>query len=159
MVFLVIAKKIPKGHKIVNSLIISSIGMMFLFGSKNVSALIIPSFPPVGIVAISFLGLASYLLLVGIYSIATIVARDITLRKYLSKKVENDTTLLNNIAYAVNENEIQKNVKSLMNYSLKWQQENNKQLEMNQQEIKEIVDSVISEVKEIKSKNDGKMRK
>jgi hypothetical protein len=46
-----------------------------------------------------------------------------------------------------------------MNYSLKWQQENNKQLEMNQQEIKEIVDSVISEVKEIKSKNDGKMRK
>jgi hypothetical protein len=30
---------------------------------------------------------------------------------------------------------------------------------MNQQEIKEIVDSVISEVKEIKSKNDGKMRK
>jgi hypothetical protein len=73
--------------------------------------------------------------------------------------VENDTTLLNNIAYAENENEIQKNVKSLMNYSLKWQQENNKQLEMNQQEIKEIVDSVISEVKEIKSKNDGKMRK
>jgi hypothetical protein len=46
-----------------------------------------------------------------------------------------------------------------MNYSLKWQQENNKQLEMNQQEIKEIVDYVISEVKEIKSKNDGKMRK
>jgi hypothetical protein len=30
---------------------------------------------------------------------------------------------------------------------------------MNQQEIKEIVDYVISEVKEIKSKNDGKMRK
>jgi hypothetical protein len=30
---------------------------------------------------------------------------------------------------------------------------------MNQQEMKEIVDSVISEVKEIKSKNDGKMRK
>jgi uncharacterized membrane protein YhiD involved in acid resistance len=105
------------------------------------------------------MGLASYLLLVGIYSIATIAARDIKLRKYLNKKVENDTTLLNNIAYAENENEIQQNVKSLMNYSLKWQQENNKQLEMNQQEIKEIVDSVISEVKEIKSKNDGKMRK
>ena len=61
-----------------------------------------------GIVAISFMSLASYLLLVGIYSSATIVARDITLRKYLSKKVENDTTLLNNIAYAENENEIEK---------------------------------------------------
>ncbi|MCJ7636996.1 MAG: hypothetical protein MUO21_05855, partial [Nitrososphaeraceae archaeon] len=157
--FLVVAKKIPKGHRIVNSLIISLIGMMFLFGSKNVSALIIPAYPPVGIVAISFMGLASYLLLVGIYSSATIAARDITLRKYLNKKVENDTTLLNNIAYAENENEIQKNVKSLLNYSSQWQQNNNIQLEMNQQEIKEIVDGVISEVKENIMKNDGKMRK
>jgi hypothetical protein len=156
--FLVIAKKIPKGHQIINSLIISSIGMMFLFGSKNISALIISSYPPVGIVAISFLGLASYLLLIGIYSIATIAARDITLRKYLNKKVENDTTLLNNIAYSENENEIQKNVKSLMDYSSQWQQ-NNIQHELNQQEIKEIVEDIISEVKENIIKNDGKMRK
>ena len=156
--FLVIAKKIPKGHQIVNSLIISSIGMMFLFGSKSVSALIIPSYPPVGLVAISFMGLASYLLLVGIYSIATIAARDIKLRKYLNKKVESDTTLLNNIAYSENENEIQKHVKSLMNYSSQWQQ-NNTQHELNQQEIKEIVDDVISEVKENIIKNDGNMRK
>ena len=156
--FLVIAKKIPKRHQIVNSLIISLIGMMFLFGSKNISTLILPSYPPVGIVAISFMGLASYLLLVGIYSSATIAARDITLRKYLNKKVENDTALLNNIAYAENENEIQKNVKSLMNYSSQWQ-ENNNRLEMNQQEIKEIVDDVISEVKANIIKNDGNMRK
>jgi hypothetical protein len=156
--FLVIAKKIPKGHQIVNSLIISLIGMMFLFGSKNVSALIIPSYPPVGIVAISFMGLASYLLLVGIYSIATIAARDIRLRKYLSKKVENDTTLLSNIAYSESESEIQKNVKSLIDYSSQWQQ-NNTQHELNQQEIKEIVDDVISAVKENIVKNDGKIRK
>jgi hypothetical protein len=158
IVFLVIAKKIPKGHKIVNSLIISLIGMMFLFGSKNISALILPFYPPVGIVTISFMGLASYLLLVGIYSSATIAARDITLRKYLNKKVEHDISLLNNIAYAENENEIQKNVKSLLNYSSQWQQNNNR-FEMNQQEIKEIVDDVISEVKANIMKNDGNMRK
>src|SRR5687768_1817782 len=156
--FLVIANKIPKGHQIVNSLIISLIGMMFLFGSKNVSALIMPSYPPIGIVAISFMGLASYLLLVGIYSIVTIAARDIKLRKYLNKKVSNDTILLNNIAYAENENEIQKNVKSLMDYSSQWQQ-NNRQHELNQQEIKEIVNDVISEIKENIIKNDGNMRK
>ena len=155
--FLVIVKKIPKGHRIVNSLIISLIGMMFLFGSKDISELIIPSYPPVGIVAISSMGLASYLLLVGIYSSATIAAQDIVLRKYLSKKVENDTTLLNNIAYSENENEIQKNVKSLMNYLSQWQQ-NNIRHEMNQQEIKEIVNDVISEVKENITKDD-RMRK
>ena len=104
------------------------------------------------------MGLASYLLLVGIYSIATIAARDITLRKYLNKKVENDTKLLNNIAYAENENVIQKNVKSLMDYSSQWQQ-NNTQHELNQPEIKEIVDDIIYAVKENIVKNDDKIRK
>ncbi len=45
-----------------------------------------------------------------------------------------------------------------MNYSSQWQQ-NNAQHELNQQEIKEIVNDVISEVKENVMKNDGKMRK
>jgi hypothetical protein len=148
IVFLVIAKKIPNRHQIVNSLIISLIGMMLLFSSKDISTIILPSYPPLGIVAISFIGLASYLLFIGIYSSATIAARDITLRKYLFKKVENDTALLNNIAYAENEIEIQKNVKSLIIYSSQWQQEQNNQLEMNQQELKGIINDVISEVKE-----------
>lgn len=154
ILFLVIVKKIPKGHQIVHSLIISLIGIMFLFGSKGISALILPAYPPVGITAISFMGLASYLLLIGIYSSATIAARDIKLRKYLYEKVENDTTLLNNIAYAENEIEIEKNVKSLINYSSKWQ-ENNIAREMNQQEIEEIVYDVIATVKENTSRNDS----
>jgi hypothetical protein len=66
--------------------------------------------------------------------------------------------LLTNIAYSESESEIQKNVKSLMDYSSQWQQ-NNIQHELNQQEIKEIVHDVISAVKENIVKNDGKMRK
>jgi hypothetical protein len=149
--FLVIAKKIPKNHKIVNSLILSLFGMMFLFGSKDISALIIPSYPPVGIVAISYMGLASYLLLFGIYSSATIAARDITLRKYLNKKVEKDTSLLMDIAFSEKESEIENHVKSLLSYSEQWQ-ESNMQGEMSQQEIKEIINDVMSEIKENKLK-------
>ena len=144
--FLVIAKKIPKRHNIVNSIIISLFGMMFLFGSKDISPLIVPSYPPVGIVGISYMGLASYLLLVGIYSSATIAARDITLRKYLNKMVGNDTSLLRNIAFSEKESEIEKNVKSLMTYSSEWQ-ENNKRFEIDQHELKDIIEDVISEVK------------
>jgi hypothetical protein len=151
--FLVIAKKIPKRHKIVNSLIISLFGMMFLVGSKDISALIIPSFPPVGIIAISYMGLASYLLLLGIYSSATIAARDINLRTYLNKMVGNDTSLLTNIALSEKESEIEKNVKSLMKYSEQWQ-ENYNPLEMNQQEIREIIDDVIAEVRKTVRKDD-----
>jgi hypothetical protein len=132
---------------------------MLLFSSKDISNIILPSYPPLGIVGISFIGLSSYLLLVGIYSSATIAARDITLRKYLFKKIEHDTSLLNNIAYAENEIEIQKNVKSLLDYSSQWQEEqNNTQLEINQQELKGIINDVISEVKEKTNKN-GKIKK
>ena len=145
--FLVIAKKIPKRHTIVNSLILSLFGMMFLFGSKDISALIIPFYPPVGIVAISYMGLASYLLLFGIYSSATIAARDITLRKYLNKKLGNDTSLLMDIAFSERESEIEKHVKSLLSYSEQWQ-ESNIHGEMSQQEIKAIIDDVMSETKE-----------
>ena len=144
--FLVIAKKIPKRHKIVNSLIISLLGMMFLVGSKDISALIFPSYPPLGIVAISFMSLASYLLLVGIYSSATITARDTNLRTYLSKMVGNDTALLTNIAFSEKESEIEKSVKSLMDYTKQWQ-EDYSPLEINQHEIKDIIDDVMSEVK------------
>jgi hypothetical protein len=146
IVFLVIAKKIPKRHEIVNSLIISLFGMMFLFASKDISTLIIQSYPPLGIVSISFMGLASYLLLVGIYNSATIAARDVNLRKYLANKLENDTTLLMNIAFSEKETEVEKNVKSLFTYSEQWQQDN-RQLEMTQQQIKEVINDVISEVK------------
>ena len=66
--------------------------------------------------------------------------------------------MLNNIAYAENEIEIQKNVKSLITYSSQWQKEQNNQLEMNQQELKGIINDVISEVKEQKNKN-GKIKK
>jgi hypothetical protein len=61
--------------------------------------------------------------------------------------------LLNNIAFSENESEIQKNVKSLMNYSSQWQ-ESNKRFEIDHQEIKEIIDDVISAVKENTNKDD-----
>ena len=51
---------------------------------------------------------------------------------------------------------LKKNVKSLINYSSQWQQENI-QLEMNQQEIKEIIDDVIYEVKE-NARKDNKIK-
>ena len=56
------------------------------------------------------------------------------------------------------EQDSEKNVKSLINYSSHWQQENI-QLEINQQEIKEIIDDVISEVKESKENKDDMIKK
>jgi hypothetical protein len=62
------------------------------------STLNISSYPPLGAVSIAFMGLASYLVYLGIYSAATITARDRSLRKELHHKIENNIMLLKRIA-------------------------------------------------------------
>ena len=55
------------------------------------------------------------------------------------------------IAFSERESEIEKHVKSLLSYSEQWQ-ESNIHGEMSQQEIKAIIDDVMSEIKENKKK-------
>jgi len=157
IVFLVIASKIPKGHQIVNSLLISLMGMMFIFGSKDISALTLATLPPVGIVSISFMGIASYLLLMGMYSISKISSRDTNLRKYISQKVEKDTTLLMNIGLSEKESEIEKNIKPLIDYSVQWQEEH-KEHDISQHEIKAIVSDMVSQIRENIKKEEKKRK-
>jgi hypothetical protein len=59
------------------------------------------------------LGLASYLIYVGIYSSALSVANDVELRKTIRKSVEQQSELLDNIGTAEMERQLQNRVLSL----------------------------------------------
>ena len=91
---------------------------MFLFGSKDISTLIISSYPPLGAVSIAFMGLASYMVYLGIYSAASLTARDKKLRRDLRHKVENNMMLLKSIASSQDQLDIEKKVKPLMKLSV-----------------------------------------
>jgi hypothetical protein len=82
--FLTIASKLTGRGRQRNALILTGIGIMFLFASKDISTLIISSYPPLGAVSIAFIGLASYMVYLGIYSAATLTARDKNLRRDLA---------------------------------------------------------------------------
>ncbi len=62
-------------------MMITGYGMMILFSSNQASALIRFFYPPFGLFTLSFFGLASYLLLIGIYSAVMSVAQDSDLRR------------------------------------------------------------------------------
>lgn len=149
--FLTIATKLTGRGQQRKALILTGIGIMFLFASKDISTLIISSYPPLGAVSIAFIGLASYMVYLGIYSAASL-ARDKKLRRDLRQKVENNVMLLKSIATSQDELDIEKNVKHLMNLSTQWQ-EQNKQHEMTPEEIREIAKDVILEVKMSKRKS------
>lgn len=145
--FLTIATKVTSRIQR-KALILTGIGIMFLFSSKDISTLIISSYPPLGAVSIAFMGLASYMVYIGIYSAASLTARDKKLRRDLRDKVENNMMLLKSIASSQDHLDIENKIKPLMKLSVQWQEEN-EQRDMTQEEIREIAKDVILEVEKI----------
>jgi hypothetical protein len=145
--FLTIATKVT-GRIQRKALILTGIGIMFLFSSKDISTLIISSYPPLGAVSIAFMGLASYMVYIGIYSAASLTARDKKLRRDLRDKVENNMMLLKSIASSQDHLDIENKIKPLMKLSVQWQEEN-EQRDMTQEEIREIAKDVILEIENI----------
>jgi hypothetical protein len=97
-------------HAVKDYMKFSAYGMMLLFTSNQIVGVILAHYPPFGLVGISFLGIASYLVLVGIYSSAISFAEDKNLRKSLYRNVEQETAMLKNIGTSQMEIEIQKKV-------------------------------------------------
>ena len=123
---------------------------MFLFASKDISTLIISSYPPLGAVSIAFMGIASYMVYAGIYNTAAHAARDKKLRRDLRVNVENNIKLLRSIASSQDRLEMEKNVKELMTLTTHLQKEE-EQPDLTQNEIRDIVNDVILEVKKAKN--------
>lgn len=149
--FFVTAVKLPSGGQQRAAMIITGIGIMLLFGSKDISTLIIASYPPLGSLSIAFTGLACYLVYTGIYNAAKLTVRDKKLRRGLREKVENNLLLLRSIATSQDHLDTEKNVRHLMKISTELQAENEQQ-DMTQEEIREVVKDVISELRSSQKK-------
>jgi hypothetical protein len=89
---------------------LTAIGLILLFLCIQVSSLPLLPYPPFGLISISFLGLSSYLILVGIYGSAISVSEDSMLPKSIRKLVIKETRLVDSIATAEMEKEIQNKV-------------------------------------------------
>jgi hypothetical protein len=152
MAFLVIAAKLTSEKEQRKSLIITGIGIMFLFASKDISTIIISSYPPLGVVSIAFMGIASYMVYAGIYNTAAYAARDKKLRRDLRQNIENNVKLLRSIASSQDRIEMEKNVKEVMTLSTRLQKEE-EQPDLTQNEIRDIVNDVILELKKTQKKS------
>lgn len=91
-------------------MIISAYGLVLLFISNQAVLLVnLISFFHF-LVAVSFMGLSSYLLLLGVYSSAISVSEDSKLRQALKQFALNEPKLLDSMGTAHMEQEIQKQV-------------------------------------------------
>ena len=105
--FWIVARSLPHNSIVRDYLIISAFGIVLLFTSNQAIILVSFTYPPFGLVTISFLGISSYLILVGIYSSAISVSQDIRLRKSIKNHALKEVNLLDSIGTAQMQQEIE----------------------------------------------------
>jgi hypothetical protein len=135
-------------NKVKQYMMISAYGMMLLFSSNQASGLVLMPYPPFGLVTVSFFGLASYLLLIGIYSSAISVAEDSNLRSSIRSFALKESRLLDSIGMAQMEQEIEKRVITLTKRTQdRMAEETGIKSSLTEEDMKEYLEEVIREVK------------
>jgi hypothetical protein len=140
--------KVASNPDIKNYMTITSIGMMLLISSNQPSALSLVPYPPFGIVTVSFLALAAYLVLIGITYSAVSIATKTELRIFVRKSLEKQQNLLDNIGTAQMQQRVQNMVsKMTTELSDRISEETGIDTPPDPTEIEEMVMETLEEIK------------
>lgn len=144
-----LAARSLSGSRVKGYLLISAFGMTLLFASNQPTSLILVPYPPFGLVTICFMGLASYLLYVGIYSSALSVSEDSRLRQRIRKEaLKESQQFLDAIGTAEMEQEIEQKV---LRFSKKtkdlMENETGISTSIDEDDIKRYLEEVLIELK------------
>jgi hypothetical protein len=151
--FWMIARNIHKDNVVRSYLIISGYGFVLLFTSNQAMVLTFTQYPPFGLVTISFVGLASYLVLVGIYSSAISISQDANLRREIRHLAIRESKLLDNIGTAQLEQEIVKRVVTVAKkHSASITEKTGVQPSLSEDDMKLYMVEVLREIKTSKKK-------
>jgi hypothetical protein len=142
-------------------MIISGCGLALIFGSEQAVNLATRTYPPFGLATTSFFGLASYLVLIGIYSSALSVSEDSKLRSTIRNFAMKESRLLDSIGTAEMQRGIERKVIALTKQNQdRMEEETGIQSSLSEDDMKHYLEQVIREVKMQKTTtgktNDGK---
>ena len=110
--------------KISDYMQLSAIGIMLLSISNQDAGLYLLPYPPFGLPTITFVGISSYLLFVGIYYSSISVSMNTELRKTIENSVEEQFKFVSKIGRSQMEKEIESRVKGITKRSAKILEEN-----------------------------------
>ena len=143
LAFLSVARTLKIGTAVRNYMIIAAYGFLLFYiaGSATVFQ---ASYPPYGLVSVSFTGLSCYLIYNGLYFSAISVSQDITLRQSIRKSVMEQSKLLDSIGTAEMEREVQKQVLTVVKKtSAAMTERSGVEATMNEDDMKDYVEFVI----------------
>jgi hypothetical protein len=152
--FWAVAKAVRESSVVRDYMIMSALGVVVLFVSSQ-GSVIMASFPPFGLVTVSFVGLAAYMMLVGLYSAAISVSEDVKLRKIIRKQAMEESKLLDSIGTAQMGQDIERKVMEIERKVIEIAKQDSGSLEMetgvkpslNDDDMKKYLEEVLQEVK------------
>lgn len=124
----------------------------FVICVKSAIVLATAPYPPFGLVTVSFVGLSSYLMLVGIYSSAISVSEDVIIRQTIRKSVNNESELLGSIGSSHMQQELERRVlKITKSTSDLMEEQTGVEPSITEGNMKEYLQEVLTEVKRSRS--------
>ena len=138
-------------------MLISAFGIMMLFAANQSTFLDLVPYPPFGLVTVSFMGLASYLFYLGIYSASVSVSEDSKLRQSIRKiAIRESTKFLDSIGTAEMEQEIEKRVIAITAATREnMERDTGISSSFDQEDIKKYLQEALQEIKSKGVRKDG----
>jgi hypothetical protein len=149
-----ISRMVGYERNIKTYMIISGWGMFLIFAANQAAVQIVSPYPPFGIATITVLNIAGYLILLGIYNTASLVSTNNELRKTIRKHTL-QSNLLDLIGHAEMEKEIQKTVTEIVESRDILDITKEREIELDEKEMRRYIDIVIKEVKKGKRSPDS----
>jgi hypothetical protein len=147
------ASSLVYNDQIRKSLLLTSIGIVILYGSLAIAPLQYHVYPPYGLITEAFIPLGTYLLFVGIFISAKHIARDTELRKEFHKSAASQLVLLKAIGVSQMEKELEDQVKSVEKRFKPL--ERTDEPDLKDEDVKEILHDVLTELYYSKDKKGG----
>jgi hypothetical protein len=145
--FWTVSRGIRRTIAVRDYLMISALGFVLLFTADQAIVLINVAYPPFGITAVSFIGLSSYLVFVGIYYSAISLSYDDRVRREIKKFAMQESKLLDSIGSAQLEKDIAEKVTAIRQIHNSATQSLGVQPSIDEHEIKNYIEDVLREMK------------
>jgi hypothetical protein len=144
--FLSVARTLRKDTALRNHMIMAAYGFLIFYIAGSATAAQ-AAYPPYGLASVSLTGLSCYLIYSGLYSSATIVSQDTTLRQSIRKSVTEQSRLLDSIGTAHMEQELESRVLTIAKKNSEaMAEESGVETSMTEDDMKDYLEIVMNEI-------------
>ena len=146
--FWTMARVVNKNSPIRRYLIFAGFGFFLLFSSNQAILMSIAPYPPFGIVTVTVMGLAAYLVVIGLYTSTISMSQNTELRRSIRHLARSQTRLFDTMVTAESAKEIEKRVLELIKkQSVEMETRTGVGSSLDDQEAKRYIEEIIREIK------------